>query len=314
MSDEDGKKILIIKPRYGLCNQLYCISKGIVLGIISNRDIIFNGFQLDYKNIDNICNFNKIININHLQKILDERNINIKVYADIEVPVKKIETYVDLKISHIKDFIPILFYENNINEKYLDIDNPISFDIPKEYNDLIQYIDLNIKFTDEYINLSNKIIEKLDIKNYICCHLRLEDDAINYMYDISKENLNNYTKEDINNISKIKFINEISNIRSNNNSKIYICTSLGIENNINNDFYIELKKKYDLIDKKDIASHIEMNNNCREIYAIVDFLIAKQSIYFIGTDWSSFSIYIYSNHIYNNKYAKMINIWEDFNA
>ena len=67
----EGKKFLIIRPKYGLCNQLYSISKGIILGIISNRDIIFNGFQLDYRNAENICNFNEIIDINNLQYLLE---------------------------------------------------------------------------------------------------------------------------------------------------------------------------------------------------------------------------------------------------
>ena len=35
-------KYLIIRPKYGLCNQIYSISKGIIFGIISNRDIIFS--------------------------------------------------------------------------------------------------------------------------------------------------------------------------------------------------------------------------------------------------------------------------------
>jgi hypothetical protein len=311
----DGKKFLIIRPKYGLCNQLYSISKGIILGIISNRDIIFNGFQLDYRNIENICNFNEIIDINYLQYLLDNSNLNLKIYSDINVDSKKIITNSNIEISYIKNFIPLLFESENLDEKYLDIDNPISFNIPIEYDHIIKYIDFNIKFTEKYINLSNKVKQHLGLNNYICIHLRLENDGINYLYDTHlKDKKNNFDKNYVNDKCKELFKNEISTLHSINNNKIYICTSLIIDNNDNNQYYNDLKKIYNLIDKNDIIQLPEINEvcNCREIYAIIDFLIAKDSMYFIGTDWSSFSIYIYLNHIYSNKNANMIKLWEYF--
>ena len=50
---------------------------------------------------------------------------------------------------------------------------------------------------------------------------------------------------------------------------------------------------------------------CREIYAIVDFIIAKESSYFIGIDWSSFSLQIYNSHLEKDKSAELINIWTE---
>jgi hypothetical protein len=35
---------------------------------------------------------------------------------------------------------------------------------------------------------------------------------------------------------------------------------------------------------------------------------------FIGSDWSSFSIYIYNNHSYYNKPYKLIDIWTEINS
>ena len=58
------KKILIIRPKYGLCNQLKSISKGIIFAIISKRDIFFDKFQLDFRDENNSCNFNDIIDTN----------------------------------------------------------------------------------------------------------------------------------------------------------------------------------------------------------------------------------------------------------
>jgi hypothetical protein len=313
----NSKKFLIIRPKYGLCNQLYSISKGIVLGIISNRDIIFNGFQIDYRNIDNICNFNEIININHLQYLLDNSNLNLKVYSDINIDSKKIITNSELEISYIKDFIPLLFEPENSNEEYLDVDNPISFNIPNEYTHIIKYIDYNIKFTEKFINLSNVVKNKLKLDNYICLHLRLENDAINYIYETHiKDKKNNFNKNYVSEKCREIFKNEIEQLNNLNkdNNKIYICTSLIIDNNDNNYFYTNLKKTYNLIDKNDIIQLPEIKDvcNCREIYAIIDFLIAKDSTYFVGTDWSSFSIFIYWNHIYSNKNSDMIKLWEYF--
>lgn len=301
-----NRKFLIIKPKYGLCNQLLSISKGIVYGIISKRDVIYHSFQLDYRDENNVCEFSDIIDIEHLQGIIKKINIDINIESNIKITGKKIETNTDEPISYIKDFIPILFYDVNINDEYLDIDNPISSSIPYHYEKIYDYINLHIKFTDKYINLANDIKKSLNLTIYSCIHLRLEDDSINYMKDqCSKEIELNI----VNSFYKKKYLDEIkvlSNIKYNHN--IYICSSLGINNNLNNEFYNEIKKEYNLIDKNDLID-LNKNFNYREIYGIIDFIIAKDSIYFIGSDWSSFSMYIYNNHINNKKNAKLIDIW-----
>ena len=74
-------KFLVITPKYGLCNQLLSISKGIILGIITNRNIIFKSFQLDYRNSDNICDFHDIIDIEYLKNIIKQNNIDIDIYS-----------------------------------------------------------------------------------------------------------------------------------------------------------------------------------------------------------------------------------------
>jgi len=120
------KNILIIKPRYGLCNQLSSISKGIIYGYLTNRDIIFNGFQLDYRHDDNLFDFDEVINIDDLQKTINKYNLNINISSNRNIIGTKIYTENEKDISHIKDFIPYLFYENNLKEHILDIGNPIS--------------------------------------------------------------------------------------------------------------------------------------------------------------------------------------------
>lgn len=303
-------KYLIITPKNGLCNQLLCIAKGIIFGIITNRDVIFKGFQLDYRVNENLCNISEIIDINYLQNILNNNSKldKIKLYSNLDIKGTKIKTLMDTDICYIKELIPILFYNENKDIEYLDIGGPITADIPLEYDKEYKYINLNIKFTDKFINMASNIKNKLNLNNYTCIHLRLEDDAIGFMKDIS----NQLDFNTVNEIYKNKYLNELDYLKNNVkdiNHKIYICTSLNIENNHNNNFYKMIKEKYNLLDKNDIIKLENENCDCREIYGIIDFIIAQDSIYFIGSDWSSYSIYIYESHIHKGKSTKLIDIW-----
>jgi hypothetical protein len=305
MNEIYNDKYLIVRPKYGLCNQLYSISKGIIFGIISNRNVIFSNFQMDYRDENKMCNFEDIIDIVHIQEVINNKNLKIKIFSNNNITNSiKIKTGSDINISKIENFVDLLFYKENIDEQFLDIDNPISANIPKEYRNIEIYLNINIKFTEHYIKLSNNIKNLLKLENYTCVHLRLEDDSIHFMNDFNK----NINFDKINNIYKQKYIDELDKLDYTNKT-IYVCTSLGIDDNINNTFYEDLKIKYNLIDKNQFINI--KNNEYREIYAIIDYIIAKDSSIFIGSDWSSFSIYIKNNHLYNNKCCKLINIWSD---
>jgi hypothetical protein len=297
-----NKKFLIVNPKNGLCNQLASISIGIILGIISNRNVIFKSFQIDYKNFENVCPFDSIIDIKHLKSIIDNKKLNINIQSDININGMKINTNTNEDISNIKDFIPLLLIEENMNKEYLDIGSPISCDIPNEYKKIQEYINVNIKFTKKYIDIAKTIKTKLGLDYYCTIHLRLEDDAINFMKELNQ----NLTDECINKVYKDKYLNQIEMLHG-FKTKIYICTSLGINDNLNNKFYKEIKQKYNLIDKNDIINITD--NNCREIFGIIDYIIAQDSEYFVGCDWSSFSISIYSSHINNKKNSYLINVW-----
>jgi hypothetical protein len=314
------KNFLVITPKFGLCNQLLSISNGIICGLISNRDIIFKGFQLDFRNSENICNFDQVIDIEYIQNIINNKNINVKLYSNTDIIGNKINTFTDLDISYIEDFIPLLFKKENINIEYLNIENPISTIIPNQYHEDYKYINLNLKFTKKYIDIAESIKNKLNLHLYSCIHLRLEDDSINYMksitnkYDLNTINeiyINKYLKEIDYLHNNIINIRNLNNLNNNNEHKIYVCTSLNIDNNLNNEFYKTIKEKYNLLDKNDIINIFNEKTDCREILAIIDFIIAHESIYFIGSDWSSYSIYLYNNHIYNGKSAKLIDIWNE---
>jgi len=311
------KKILIIKPRYGLCNQLSSISKGIIYGYLTNRDVVFNGFQLDYRHDDNLLEFHEVINMDDLQKTINKYNLNVNISSNKNIVGTKIdiENENEKDISHIKDFIPYLFIPNNVKEYILDIGNPITSKIPIEHMRLQTAIEGEINFSIKYNLMAYNIIQKMNLKDYICLHLRLEDDAVNYM-----KILKGYNNVDINEINifyKNKYLERLDFLKNNKiveNQMIYVCTSLGIDANLNNDFYKDIKTEYGLIDKTDIMNiNILEDCKCREIYAIIDFIIAKKSSHFIGVDWSSFSLQIYNSHLTHNKLAELINVWSEIN-
>lgn len=303
-------KTFILEPRSGLCNQLNCIAIGIILGCTYNRNIYFNGFQVDYKNQNNLINFSDIIDIDYLNSILKEYKINTKILKSIKEnidDIKIIETNEQL-INDIKNIFSYLTSFNNLDNDIINIKNPISTYIPDEMENFYNYIKLNIKFNNKFIRIADQIIEKYKLSDFCCIHLRMEDDAIEF----TEKKLNKFDKNFVNDIYKQTYISEIESINK-LDVKIYICTSLGINENINNLFYKVIKKQYNLIDKNDFIKDIELydnNFNHRELHGIIDYLVALKSRYFIGCDWSSFSIAIKNHHVFHKKDYNLLNIWE----
>ena len=308
------KQLFILEPRCGLCNQLNCIAIGIILGILYDRNIYFNGFQLDYMNENILTDFNKIINTNSLKELIKDYKItiidNLENY-DININEMPILFTENKLINNIKDIYSYLSSEINCKKNILNIKNPISTFIPDEYIKLFKNILLNIKFEDKFYKISLDIKEKFELDNYCCIHLRMEDDGIEFLEN-KLNNKNN--KELINDITKQLYIHEIENLYK-TGLKIFVCTSLCICENTNNLFYKIIKKKYNLIDKNDIINNYELDDisNKRELYGIIDYIIATQSNYFVGCDWSSFSISIKNNHINNGKTYNLLNIWDTCN-
>lgn len=308
-------KIFILEPRCGLCNQLSCIALGVILGIMYNRSIYFNGFQLDYKNEEQIIGFHKIIDIKKLKTFLHQKGFYIDILQDLTDLQKAQEQklyYEDIcMISDIKDLYTYIELDTNSTAQVLNIKNPISTYIHENMKTLYEEIKLNIQFHSQFLELANKIKIHYQLKNYCCIHLRMEDDAIEFM--IRLLNKNNF--ELINDIYKQVYLSEIEKIVEKGVKKIYICTSLNIYENKNNLFYEVIKNKYNLIDKNDLLNEIHFNDidpqlNQREIYGIVDYIIAQDSLYFVGCDWSSFSLAIKNYHDSHNKSSNLLKIWK----
>lgn len=306
------KKNLIIRPRCGLTNQLTCIAKGIIFAHISERNLYIDNFQIDYRNYTNFININEIINIEKLDTTIKNLNLNLILLNNTDFKpdnIEKINTFSDDKIYFFKEnIIEIIQHPENNEIINLDIGNPISSSIPQEFENKLFEIMTEIDFVDELKTTAEKIINKLNLNNYTCIHLRLENDAIKYMHQQSSSlDYNN-----INIIYKAKYLLELPFFKNNNNN-CYICTSLSSDDE-NFHFYNDLKIKFNLKDKNDIIQ--EWNEDAkynlktsREILGIIDYLIAKNSSFFLGCDWSGFSLYINSHLKKNNKYTKLIDIW-----
>ena len=303
------RKVFILEPRSGLCNQLNCIAIGLVLGLVYDRDIYFNGFQNDYLNEEILCEFNKIIDIEHLNTLLKKLSVNFTVLRNISEDINKIhvlKTDYDL-INNEKDIYSTLKKHNNLNYEILNLKNPISTFILQEHQDFYNYIKSNIKFDDKFIEVARLIKNKYELNDYCCIHIRMENDAIEFATKKFGQ-----TFEEINDAHKQIYTNEFENIKDLEIKK-YVCTSLNINDNKNNLYYKIIKKNYDLIDKNDIINDYDLFKNDfkqRELYGIIDYIIAIDSSYFIGCDWSSFSDSIINNHKINEKHYNILNIWD----
>jgi hypothetical protein len=313
MSKQDTlKKVFVITPRFGLCNQLSSIAKGILYAHIYGRDVYFDGFQNDYRHANLLSSFDSIFDIEKINEKLAQMNINVKIVSNI--PPEKIQQIDtedipdNARLCHLKNIIPILNLDKYREADYLCLENPISSVLPEAYLLLEHNVNRHIYFHPAFYDKVKQIKERLNLNDYCCIHMRLEDDAIDYMTLFSDMSFST-----INDIFIQKYIVELERLRI-FKYKIYVCTSLGVQENKNNALYTALKEKYELVDKRDIPEIddiLSFDANSRELHAIIDLIIGMESNYFIGCDWSSFSSYILFKHIDNEKYYKNLNLYSD---
>lgn len=304
-------KVFILEPKAGLCNQLYCICTGVILGLIYKRNIYFQNFHMDYKNENNILHFHEVIDLSQVKHFLKTIQPSIQIVDSINNTSEIVYLDVD-NVHNENDIYKILSLEKNRNIPLLHIYNPISTFIPDKFQAIYHKIKLLIKFNKKYLTIANYVKDKLQLTNYTCMHIRMEDDAIDFMMECSK--INQYNK--IINVHRSLYLKELNLLQKKKINKIYICTSLGILENKNNNFYKNIKQKYNLIDKQDVIKEIQEKflgntKDQREIFGIIDFIIATDSIYFVGCDWSSFSIFIKNHHDASKKNSQLLGIWNN---
>jgi len=283
--------MFIVSPRLGLCNQLQSIVKGFLLANKYNRSIYIDGFQIDLgSNV--VCHINQILDIDGMNNLYLNHNLNIKIINSINPQIiEQIETHKlkELNYDNLQNMLCINnIIENNVDKNIIYIGNPVmlsileSFDLNyDDYSNLYYFLLNNLIYTKQFYTMKDNIKNTLQLSNYTCIHLRIEDDAIqhfSYCYNLS---IDDYNK---------KLLDFYRNKISIEDKKIYICSGiLENESNLNYNFYNELCNDNNKIcDKKNLEIDTYIKNN-RELIAIVDLLIAYDSDYFVGSWISSFS-------------------------
>lgn len=290
--------IFIVKLFGGLCNQLQCIAKGILLGQKYDKDIYIDVF---HKNVyDNSkCLINEVLNITELNCMLTKLNININILKtlddDIVCNIKPLYGVEYDKIPTLINLNDIIELQENQNTRYLDIGAPVSLCIYEsfglhfvDYSNTYHSITCNMPFHTKFYDLANTIKTQLNLTDYTCIHLRIEDDAIDYYssaFNIEKAVLTN---------ALLQFYT--NHVEKNYDSRIYICTGLSYFKNTHNTFYKLLKTaNSNIVDKQDFKIDNYYTQN-RELLAIIDYIIAKDATKFVGWGFSSFSILLHVLH------------------
>ena len=135
--------------------------------------------------------------------------------------------------------------------------NIVSLDIYKSFNykwddrsddNLYFFIMNNIIFNQTFYELKDYIKQELNLTNFNCIHLRIEDDALGHFAQCYKLTIDEYNKKLIN-----FYEDNITSICK-DQKYIYICSGiLDFDNTINLEYYKNLIKNNKLLcDKKNI--------------------------------------------------------------
>lgn len=304
--------MFIVSPRIGLCNQLQCIVKGILLGIKYNRNVYIDKFQINLYSND-LCDINEILNINKINNYLRLKKIeNFKILCEIDSDItNNLNNY---KLSSIAyDNVSNESFINNHIEENLDkpiiyLGNLVSLCISKsfgyeweDYDNLYYNLMSNIVFHDKFYKVKNYIKNILNLGNYTTVHLRIEDDALKHFSHCYNKSLSEY-----NEILLSFYEEKMKHVTS----RIYICSGmLKYDNTINFNYYEKMMNKNRLLcDKKDISIDRYYLDN-RELIAIIELLLAYDSDRFIGCGISSFSRCI-ENYFKCNKNNKNVDLFD----
>ena len=256
-------------PFSGSNNSLFSLINSIIIAKTLNYDNIYiTGYPLDY-------NSNKIINANYIYNLNFINNEIQKIYPNLKI------FFLDkIEIDHERKYNSIFKLINDPNKfSYLfsniKKDNILYFGCSFSgyyYNNernLFMKIFNCIKYKEEYY------IKNDNLKNYICLHHRSDEDMLNYINDIFK--INNLTIDTLNYIYSIIF--KLFDLYDLN---YYVCC----------------------VDTKYNKLYSTNKTEFRDINAIFEYTIASGSSFFIGFEYSTFSMLVFNN---NEKFNININ-------
>ena len=225
--------MFIISPRIGLCNQLQTIVKGILLAIKYNRNIYIDKFQIDLES-NRLADIHDILDINKMNVFLKDvikthivilNTLNTNIYSNLDKYKLPNVDYNNIPYStYINDDI-----ELNKHMEIIYLGNIVSLCIFKSFNyswvdyssdNLYHVIMNNIKFNQIFYKLKDYIKQELNLTNFNCIHLRIEDDAIKHFSHCYNLSCDEYNRNLIN------FYNNNITCISEDKKPIYICSGM----------------------------------------------------------------------------------------
>ena len=312
------KKIFIVTPRGTVSDILITIAKAIIFSIILDRDLFFDGYEKDCKN-NVLLNIYDVVDIEKIQNFLNKLNVNTIILYNLNNYIDNYNSndndnnnYNDNNILkyeyteyNIDNFYDLMYNSSYTGHEIINIGTLNNINIPEKItnaNNLYYEVLDIIDFTEYYKNKSEYIKNAIYPENYISFYLTLTDKSINdfsYYFNLPIYEINTIYKN-----KYLKIINDTCDSEDGYKGKLYISTQV-IASNVNYDFYMELKNKYNFIDKYNFISNEEYmkygNSN-----DVIDYIISKDAEFFIGNQLTSFSILMDNYFKKNSKYSKLI--------
>jgi len=247
-------------PYAGLCNQLYLITNHITETITKNTQIYINKFNIDIfkkERVDATEIFDFVKTNENIKKFINlEPIIYSKPEKDFVIPRLCIYPVASIEILNCLEFNEKIYKKiPKLPKKYTGIHFRLDIDVIIHYlfgKDVYDYFMKN----SESINLTKLLLNE-HVKNYI-----------DYLF-------NQYTAF----ISQIGF-----------DDLFYICTSIGKSANINDSMNFILEKLINFIKSNGgTVFTSEQYYPQRELNALVDLLVLRNSTNLVGFQGSSFS-------------------------
>jgi hypothetical protein len=273
----------------GLCNQLWTLVNGLMVGRYVGRNICTTGLFPERKD-ERTIPLSTIFDLHQFNNVLTRLGFSIQLTDNINVPWKPSPTAPKDDGSLLQR---LANYSKDTDE-YLKCPFLFTYPLLSYYpddstRDIIMSIFNELPFNSTVLSVINSITGSLGLTNYIAIHLRLEDDMINHIIGSFYKGCNK-TFDECSKILIDRYFRAIQELCP-PGSTIYVATYLSKSNNANNHVLNRLRQMYPKTNlcPTDWRKQFPSFPQGREIDAIVDYIISTRATKFIGMDISTFS-------------------------
>jgi hypothetical protein len=279
----------------GLFNQFTHLIHAIFIADSLKRNIYAPKFLPDYNSLNSVP-FNEIIDIVKLNDLLKAESLKVSIVDTLIIPPNKWNRKYHNKVtrpigpSSLEQIKELLQDEN---DPYLDIG--LCYRLATSPNAELKLFD-NLPFNNKILDVVRYCKEVYLGEHYQVLHLRLEDDWIQEMtqsYPVSPDWAANFLYN--------KFL-EFIRTRFDPKCRIYIATHLGKGEHQYNFLLKRLKETlHNITDQIHWRTHFPEILPGREVDALVDYLICKDSDDFVGIWESTFARTIHNVRVKHNQ-------------